>query len=178
VNGDHIAALVQNLERKVFKKFDLIDERLKGFQDESYKKKNEFSNLVAMIDSANKSGNSNKETILKEFSEKVVILTDLINSKENQLKTKFDEQINNFSDSINSKLKDLSSNLNTQGNEKKEEDFEKELEKQKQAISETDMKLLKDLTKKVNDLDRAFRIFNKYSYNNKVQSTLITSSKR
>ena len=62
---------------------------------------------------------------------------------------------------------------------KKEEDLDKELDKNKQNINEGDMKLLKDLTKKVSDLDRAFRIFNKYNYHfNIVQLTLTTLNKK
>lgn len=156
-----MVTIVQNLERKFLKKFDLVDDKLKSFQDEAYRKKNEITNLLNQIDSSNKIHNNNKDIIMKELTDKFNFLNETLNNKETELKNNITEQVNILTENFMFKLKEVSSNLNTQNNEKKDEDFEKELEKQKQAMSEADMKLLKDLSKKVNDLDRAFRIFNK-----------------
>jgi hypothetical protein len=72
------------------------------------------------------------------------------------------EEVATLNDFVNTKFKELSSNFVTQSNlEKNQEEVEKEIDKNKQGMTESDLKLIKDLTKRVNDLDRAFRIFNK-----------------
>lgn len=160
-NSDQIVALVQNIERKTFKKFDMVDEKIKVFQDEIYKKKNEITNLTTMIDTLSKSLNNHKDSFSNELVENIQSIKEIINFKENELKNNFQDQFNNLNEAFENKLKDFNGNFNTLPNEKKDEEIEKEIEKSKPGLSETEMKLLKDLTKKVHELDRAFRIFNK-----------------
>ena len=162
VETDKFLLLLQNLERKVFKKFDLVDEKIKGFQDEIYKKKNDILNIMTSVDNSQKKTNSTIESLVKDFNEKNISMNNLIISKENELKFNLQEQIALLSDYINTKFKEVSSNLPTQSNqEKNHEELEKDIEKSKQGISESDLKLIKDLTKRVSDLDKAFRILNK-----------------
>lgn len=162
VETDKFLLLLQNLERKVFKKFDLVDEKIKGFQDEIYKKKNDILNIMTSVDNSQKKTNSTIESLVKDFNEKNISMNNLIISKENELKFNLQEQIALLSDYINTKFKEVSSNLPTQSNqEKNHEELEKDIEKNKQGISESDLKLIKDLTKRVSDLDKAFRILNK-----------------
>jgi len=155
-------AILQNLERKVFKKFDLVDEKIKGFQDEIYKKKNEILTIMTTIETGSKQTNSSLEAIIRDINDKHNILNNLINTKEKELKNNLMEEVATLNDFVNTKFKELSSNFVTQSNlEKNQEEVEKEIDKNKQGMTESDLKLIKDLTKRVNDLDRAFRIFNK-----------------
>jgi hypothetical protein len=155
-------AILQNLERKVFKKFDLVDEKIKGFQDEIYKKKNEILTIMTTIETGSKQTNSSFEAIIRDINDKHNILNNLINTKEKELKNNLMEEVATLNDFVNTKFKELSSNFVTQSNlEKNQEEVEKEIDKNKQGMTESDLKLIKDLTKRVNDLDRAFRIFNK-----------------
>lgn len=161
-DNDQILILIQNMERRVLKKFDLIDEKIKGFQDEIYKKKNEILNIMTSVENSNKHTNSSIESIVKDAIEKHNSLNNLINTKENELKTNILEQVATLNDYINTKFKEISSNLVTQSNQdKNQEELDKEIDKNKQGMTETDLKLIKDLTKRVSDLDRAFRLFNK-----------------
>ena len=155
-------AILQNLERKVFKKFDLVDEKIKGFQDEIYKKKNEILTIMTTIETGSKQTNSSLEAIIRDINDRHNILNNLINTKEKELKNNLMEEVATLNDFVNTKFKELSSNFVTQSNlEKNQEEVEKEIDKNKQGMTESDLKLIKDLTKRVNDLDRAFRIFNK-----------------
>jgi hypothetical protein len=116
---------------------------------------------MTVIENMNKTINYNKESTTKEIIEKFDNIQDLINKRDTDIKNNFQEQLKNVNELIEAKLKDLSGNFISQPFDKKDEELEKEIEISKPGVSETDMKVLKDLTKKVHELDRAFRIFYK-----------------
>lgn len=114
-----------------------------------------------MLENMTKIISNNKENTTKEITEKFDNINELINKRDYDLKNNFHEELKNVSDLLENKFKDISGNFISHPFDKKEDEIEKEIEISKPGFSDSDMKLLKDLTKKVQDLDRAFRIFYK-----------------
>ena len=180
---DASKALILNLEKKVFAKFDQIDARDKNIEEDLFKCKNDVTNFNNLIDSIRRDIESMKKAnkdLLDEFNKHK------------------DESSNNFND-INQKIKDLYSKLLELSKMKKKDnsnnnnidsgidedkikelinnslnDFEKKimdninklLDELKLSLnnninasmSQDDLKKIKDLIKKVNELENKMNL--------------------
>jgi hypothetical protein len=169
-SADASIILIQDLEKKLFKKFEFIDDKLKKSEEDSYRYKNEFSNNKIQLENVNKTIN-----LLKEENEKHHI-------NEKALK----ELINQKYIEIDAKLKDLNSQINEtillQINELKElqkEEMNKAIEETKSnyvsanneeenksknstptaGLNEHEMKMVKDCIKKTIEFEKTFKVF-------------------
>ena len=101
-NIDVAKALIINLENKVFKKFDLYDERLKSMDGDIFKLKDNFKNNMALIDGAKMTSQKCNETL--------TIIKDKYSEEINQLNEKLNDISNEFNN-LNSSKKKLSNNI-------------------------------------------------------------------
>lgn len=172
-SADASIILIQNLEKKLFKKFEFLDEKMKKTDEDSYRFKNEFSNNKIQLENINKALN-----ILKEENEKHnkngVLLKNLIDEKYNEM---------------DAKLKDLNSQINdsfliqiNQLKENQKEEFNKVLEETKsqnnltlqnqeedakskasgaQAVgmNEGELKIVKECIRKTVEFEKTFKVF-------------------
>ena len=180
---DASKALILNLEKKVFAKFDQIDARDKNIEEDLFKCKNDVTNFNNLIDSIRRDIESMKKAnkdLLDEFNKHK------------------DESSNNFND-INQKIKDLYSKLLELSKMKKKDnsnnnnidsgidedkikelinnslnDFEKKImdninklldelklslnNNNNASMSQDDLKKIKDLIKKVNELENKMNL--------------------
>ena len=180
---DASKALILNLEKKVFAKFDQIDARDKNIEEDLFKCKNDVTNFNNLIDSIRRDIESMKKAnkdLLDEFNKHK------------------DESSNNFND-INQKIKDLYSKLLELSKMKKKDnsnnnnidsgidedkikelinnslnDFEKKImdninklldelklslnDNNNASMSQDDLKKIKDLIKKVNELENKMNL--------------------
>lgn len=98
-NLDASKLLVMNLERKVFAKFDLLDEKIKKDEEDIYKSKNDITNL--------KNQNSADQLSIKNIKEDIAKLFELLKNISNENQTK----LNELSDKENDDFKNLSNKL-------------------------------------------------------------------
>ena len=180
---DASKALILNLEKKVFAKFEQIDARDKNIEEDLFKCKNDVTNFNNLIDSIRRDIESMKKAnkdLLDEFNKHK------------------DESSNNFND-INQKIKDLYSKLLELSKMKKKDnsnnnnidsgidedkikelinnslnDFEKKImdninklldelklslnNNNNASMSQDDLKKIKDLIKKVNELENKMNL--------------------
>lgn len=161
---DAIVILVQNLDNKTFKKFAFIDDKLKKIEEETLKNKNEIANILAQEQMHHRAFNN-----LKEDTEKLVN-TEIPQIKEQITKNKqhIDIQTQENYDKLTKRIEDM--NLELQANIKNFEDMMKNLNhdsdrikpkrsNQEIGFNEQDQKLLKDVNKRVLELDRTFKVF-------------------
>ena len=159
-SSDVSVVLVQNLEKKVFKKFEFIDEKSKKHDEEGFKVKNDMSNIKNTIEAISKNVINLKLELENGFYENNIVIEnhkDQLNDLENKidgLNKKIFDGLENKSQTLKEnndgllKVADETSNNNIDDKSKKS-----------QNISEGDTKLLKDCSKKVLDLEKNFKVF-------------------
>ena len=153
-------------EKKVFKKFEQNDEKTKGLEEDVFKSKNASTNAINSINSIKKDIENNKksnEELINELNNyKNEILNEIKNinnrlnnlgsnsNNENSNNNDFDEEkINSL---LNTSLNDLEDKIMQNINKILEEIKINSLKNNNPSMSEEDLKLLKDLSKKVYDL--------------------------
>jgi len=159
-SSDVSVILVQNLEKKVFKKFEFIDEKSKKQDEENYKLKNEISNVKNLIDTITKNVVNLKQENDIAFSETNIVL-DGYKEKFDEIENKFDGLYNKIMENIENKEKayrELQEVSHKPDNESQYNNME-DKSKMSATFSEAEMKLVKDCTKKVMDLEKSFKIF-------------------
>jgi hypothetical protein len=90
-HGDELFILIQNLEKKLMKKFEFVDEKVKKSEEEAYKIKNDILGMKNNIDINTKTIINHKEQI------------DIIFAKLDDINTNFKNSL----DMQNNNLKDL-----------------------------------------------------------------------
>ena len=88
-NIDVAKALVMTLESKVFKKFELYDERFKKMDKDVFKMKDEFKNNMNLIEGAKMAS--------QKITETLTVIKDNYSDEINQLKEKINNVTNDFS---------------------------------------------------------------------------------
>lgn len=165
--------LIQNLEKKLFKKFEFIDEKIKRSEEEAYRFKNELSNNKIQLENLNKGIN-----LLKDESEKLNknggLLKELINQKYLEFDNKLSELDNNINNSVLAQINELkefqrneidkaleeNKNLKEAADIEEEEKLKSELEEKNNiGLSEGDMKLVKDCIKRTIEFEKTFKVF-------------------
>lgn len=159
-NSDVSVLLVQNLEKKVFKKFEFIDEKSKKIDEENYKHKAEIGNIKNNLDNLNKQFTNYVRDNDITFNDFNVVIDDY--------KDKFDE-IENKMESIYNKVMEELENKEKQITDVPSNKFEVEITNQDKNMeeksrmsgnnfSDIEMKMVRDCAKKVSELEKHFKI--------------------
>lgn len=137
------------------KKFELTDGNFKKSEEDRYKIKNDIMLIRSSIEQLTKSVTTNNDEQLSNIKKLDSDSKNDLESIEKSIKEDLDAKLRELSNFVNSKLSEYN-NLLTLNNE------EKEIGSNKETIEEEEKKKTEDnkLTKKVNDLERAFKIFN------------------
>ena len=152
-NIDMTKVLVKALEEKVFKKFNLLDEKYKKDAADNLKLKTNVENIIPKlelinreierINELNKQTNDEFNLYKKENEEK-------INENINDIKEEIDKKVNEIENDINNKIKNLENNINNLANKSKDNN---ELDFLKLSLGNSvDGEKLEMITKKINDL--------------------------
>ena len=165
---DTSAILIQNLEKKLFKKFEIIDTKLKKQNEDVFRTKNEMGNVKMIVDNNSKSVSKIKEDVekvrkeseeikglidekIKEIEEKLKELTDQINEnimkQINEMKEKHKEDMKNVIEETKSNI-----NLTMQEEEAKSRN-------QQPGLNDAELKSVKDCIKKTSEFEKTFRVF-------------------
>jgi len=150
--------LVQNLEKKVFKKFEFIDEKGKRSDEEVSKLKAEIFKLQNFNENTNKNLTNLTEELEKLSSESKTN-TDIINANTKVFEEKLEKIRSGFFEKINSQELEMQNNLN-----KIAEDHASNIGDDKgkvagSTIGDDDMKMIRDNYRKVVDLEKSFKVF-------------------
>ena len=159
-NIDLSKVLIMNLEQKVFKKFDTVDEKIKKLNEDIYKFKNDMQNMKNQFDVSQHSFQSLKD-MMKELAEAIQNANDenanKVNDLENKLNENYKKMLKKNDDDrngLNRQIENLKLRLNNMGSTGDEEQKDLGNTIQNTGISDTEMKLLKDLSQRVNDLEK------------------------
>ena len=178
-SSDITKALVMTLEQKVFKKTQLIDEKIKHLEESMNKVETEqkniknFSEILKLSNEDNKRMMKNLEEIENKTAEEILSLNNEINNINNEIKklknfeTKTNEALKNHQialemlennlKNIDNKLQELEENL--EENEPKKPGIDKQhFQKFKNEVYEN----LKDLKKKNVDLEKEIEYFKQH----------------
>jgi hypothetical protein len=159
-SSDVSVILVQNLEKKVFKKFEFMDEKTKKQDEESYKLKNEISNVKNLIETLSKNVVNLKQEYDIAFSDNNIAI-DGYKEKFDEIESKLEGIYNKIMENIENKEKAFRENQ--EGSQKLDNESQNNNVEDKSKISasmsEADLKMVKDCTKKVLDLEKSFKVF-------------------
>lgn len=151
--------LVQNLEKKVFKKFEFIDEKGKRSDEEQYKLKAEINNLKNFNENTTKNLTNLTEE-LESLSTESKTNIDILNTNMKVIEEKLEKIRNQIIEKMNSQEIEMQNNLN-----KIAEDHASNLGDDKankpggSVLGDEDMKMIRDNYRKVLDLEKSFKVF-------------------
>ena len=154
--------LVMNLEEKFIKKTSIMDEKIKKNEEDMYNMKNEFQNVKNQADAINNSLNGFKNSV-KEISEQVTRTNDENSNMVNETNNKINEIYKKILQKIDEDKKNNKKNLEKMKNQIKKL-LEKDIDdsnKQKEVkgeLSDSDLRCLAELTKRISDLERQMKI--------------------
>ena len=156
-NVDVNNALIQALEKKVFKKFELYDEKNKKNEEDLFKASENIKNLKGL--------NDNMKNIVQKNSDKIKELENYFNDYKNVINKSLDEIRNNFA-LLENKLPKSEIKIDNSDFEKKlneiEEKLNKLLEKPKeQVIIAKDKDIDSQIIKKIEEFDNLIKEMNK-----------------
>ena len=154
--------LIMNSEKKIFKKFSIIDDKIKKNEEDTYKIHNDFQNVKnqAEVITQNLDDFKNKiKNLVEEVQKADDNNSNLVNEMGNKLNenykkilTKIDEEKNITKKNIDKLRKQIKSLMN------KETENEDNKKDNTNGLSEEDLKLLSDLTKRINENEKQLKI--------------------
>jgi hypothetical protein len=139
------------LEKKVFKKFELTDEKFKKHDDEIYKIKNDILNLRNQFESLNNNLKTTKEELLDNIDKVSHESKDLLNNFIKNYRKDNEDKIDNVPGFSGVKMPDISQLLFMHDDKEKEEIEKDTTDNDKKA---TDIKIIK----RISDVERMIRI--------------------
>ena len=156
-NVDVTSALIQTLEKKVFKKFELYDEKNKKNEEDLFKAGENIKNLKGL--------NDNLKNILQRNSDKIKEIENNFNDYKNVINKTLEEIRNNLV-LLENKKPQTEIKLNNSDYENKmkeiEEKINKLLEKQKEPVIITkDNNIDPQINKKIDEFDNLIKEINK-----------------
>ena len=156
-NVDVTSALIQTLEKKVFKKFELYDEKNKKNEEDLFKACENIKNLKGL--------NDNLKNILQRNSDKIKEIENNFNDYKNVINKTLEEIRNNLV-LLENKKPQTEIKLNNSDYENKmkeiEEKINKLLEKQKEPVIITkDNNIEPQINKKIEEFDNLIKEINK-----------------
>ena len=162
-NLDASKALIMALENKIFKKFQLVDDKIKTNENDIMKSKNDLTNMVNQVDYATRSNQKNKELIdslEEEFSSFKTNTNNTLGEIEMRLATmgegKADQKV--ISDEIKRQIEASEIKLNENIKQIIDEAKLESLKSSNPEINADDMKLIHDFNKKVNELEKTVKL--------------------
>lgn len=166
---DTAAILIQNLEKKLFKKFEIIDANTKKQNEDVFRTKNEMGNIKNLIEKNNMAITKMKEEVGKTGKESEEI-KELIGNKISELEEKLKELTEQINESIIQQIEDLK--------EKHKEDMTRLIEETKSNfnltmqeeenksknqpqsnLSDSELKFVRDSVKKTSEFEKTFKVF-------------------
>ena len=177
---DATKLMVKSLEDKVFKKFELIDQRYKADSSDNIKIKNNIDNLVPQVNLINSQIDKIQETqnqlltdITNNKKETESSIDDIKNVLNNELKEKIDNLKNNFEKNFENKLLDIESKLNSLSQNQKD-NLDLDLVKLNLRNNEINQDTIDNLDKKITELRKKMHDINNtlkiYMSNNNLDS--------
>ena len=164
VSGGSVDAskiLIKNLEQKLTHKNEMIDEKIKKNEEDIYKLKNEFQNLKneSEVISYNLNSFQNK---IKELVEQVGLTNDTNSNLVNDMNGKLTEIYKKLLEKINEEKTDLKKSIEKIKRQLKlisnKENIGEEISKSKgNVLSDEDLKLISDLTKRMNEAEKTIK---------------------
>ena len=162
-NLDASKALIMALENKIFKKFQLVDDKIKTNENDIMKSKNDLTNMVNQVDYATRSNQKNKELIdslEEELSTFKTSTNNTLTEIEMKLATmgegKADQKV--ISDEIKRQIEASEIKLNENIKQLIDEAKLESLKSSNPEINADDMKLIHDFNKKVNELEKTVKL--------------------
>ncbi len=171
--ADASIILIQNLEKKLFKKFEFIDEKMKKTEEDSFRYKNEFSNNKIQLENINKALNLLKEENVKH-NKNAVLLKNLIEEKYIELDLKIKDLNTQITDSVLLQIHQLREMLKEEVSKALEENKSLMLITQQNqeedaksrnsgaqpvGLKEGELKIVKECIKKTADFEKTFKVF-------------------
>ena len=155
---DATKILIKNLEQKIQHKTEIIDEKLKKNEEDIYKLKNEFQNLKNESDVITHNLNNFQDKI-KELVEQVSVTNDYNSNLVNEINgkltetykkllQKIEEEKNELKKSIDKIKKQLKQITNKENGDENKEKLGNH------GLSDDDLKLISDLTKRMNEAEK------------------------
>ena len=154
--------LVMNLEEKFIKKTTIMDEKIKKNEEDMYNMKNEFQNVKNQADVINNSLNGFKATV-KEISEQVTKTNDENSNMVNETNNKINEVYKKVLQKMEEDKKNTKKNFEKVKIQMKKL-YEKAIDEPnkqnegKGELSDSDLRCLAELTRRVSDLERQIKI--------------------
>ena len=155
---DAAKVLIKNIEQKFTHKNEIIDEKMKKNEEDIYKMKNEFQNLKNESDviSHNLKGFQDK---IKELVEQVGITNDNNSNLVNEIGGKLTETYKKLLQKIEEEKNDLKKNIEKLKRQLKLISNKESLDFDQNrgggnGLSDDDLKLISDLTKRINDAEK------------------------
>ena len=156
-NVDMNTALIQVLEKKIFKKFDLYDEKNKKNEEDIFKNTENLKNLKALID--------NMKNIIQRNSDKIKENENNFNEYKNKVNENLD-RLKNFIELINQQIpKDGIKNNSDKNIKQLEEKLNRLLEKPKDSViinRNQNNNLEPEILKKFEEFENLFKEIKKY----------------
>jgi hypothetical protein len=153
-NVDASALLIQNLEKKIFKKFEFYDDKNKKVDDDMYKLKNESSNLKNQLD--------NTCVQCEKGRNDLKIETDTLQELIDRVKSDYHLADINLYDKIvhdlESKLNDIRDSMDHSDHDGGRRGSDEPMKAEK-AHHEVDPKTVRDISKRLNELEKSYKIF-------------------
>ena len=159
---DSSKLLVMNLEEKFIKKTAIMDEKIKKNEDDMYNMKNEFQNVKNQADVINNNLKAFKDTV-KEISEQVTKTNDENSNMVNETNNKINEVYKKVLQKMEEDKKNIKKNFEKVKNQIKKL-YEKTIDESnkqnegKGELSDSDLRCLAELTKRITDLERQVKI--------------------
>lgn len=160
---DASKALITTLETKVFKKFSLFEERIKEVEENNFKIKNDMLAVSNLSDSTHRNILQIQENYAK-FRESVQGKTEQLNHAignldknmndyNSQLVNRLSEEIARLTALINEKEIQLTQNMKDMIDDNSIKGIQSGA-----SVSEGDIKIIKDLSKKVNEFEKTIKL--------------------
>ena len=162
-NIDVAKVLVMNLENKVFKKLNIMDEKMKKNDEDIYKAKNDIVNLKNQNDVNNRAFAGIKEDfkkVIEEIQNSNDSNANLINDLENRLNEKFNKHYKEFDDyrkNVNDQIKDIKEQLKKLKDKVDNNQTIQGPTEGGSSLTGDDLRFLKELNKKTTDLEKNLR---------------------
>ena len=158
---DAAKILIKNLEQKLTHKNEIFDEKIKKNEEDIYKLKNEFQNLKNESDVISYNLNSFQDKI-KELVEQVGLTNDTNSNLVNDINGKLTETYKKLLEKINEEKTDLKKSIEKIKRQLKlisnNKNIDEEVSKSKgNVLSDEDLKLISDLTKRMNEAEKTIK---------------------
>jgi hypothetical protein len=165
---DAAVLLVQNLDNKITQKLTFVDKKIKILEEDNFKNKNEIANLKSVNDGVNRSLQNLKEDADK-MNQRNNLLIKEIQSIDEKSEEKIQENYNKIMTIIDDNIKEIKEFLaqreenlvvkTTDNEEKSDMTKTKMMATGQVGLNENDMKKFKEMSKKINELDKNFKFF-------------------